>query len=132
MVETVIAAVVAALTAGATDGVKDVVKQGVVDAYGRLKQAITSSSANDNDVSTALAQLEAKPTSIARQSVVKEELETSGVADDAQVLEKANALLSLVSSMQGTSSGSQVAQGTGIAQADRNSSATVTMSQGRK
>ena len=132
MVETVAAAVIVALTAGATDGVKDVVKQGLADAYGKLKQAITTRSSDTDEVSTALAQLEAKPTSIARQDVVKEELETSGLANDPQVLQEAKALLSLVSSLQANSSGSQIAHGTGIAQADRNSSASVTMSQGRK
>lgn len=130
MVETVIAAIVGALSAGATDGAKEVVKQGIADAYGKLKTVVFEDSAEPSELSTALTQLEAKPASVARQNVVKEELETSGVAQNTEVIAKANELLALVSSLQGESSGGQVAHGTGIAQADRNSSATVTMTQG--
>ena len=97
-----------------------------------MKKAIFEDPGGTTELSTALSQLENKPDSVARRDVVTEELEVSGVAQDAEVLAKANELLALLSSAQGGSSGGQVAHGTGIAQADRNSSASVTMTQGNK
>jgi hypothetical protein len=132
MIETIIAAITGALAAGATDGLKDVVKSGLKDGYDKLKETLTHRGAEDSAVTTALEQVEAKPESKARLGVLEEELAASGLAKDPQVVAQATTLLELVRSLPSGGSGSQAASGTGIAQADRNSSATVTMTSTQK
>jgi hypothetical protein len=132
MVETIIAAVVTALAAGAKDGLKEVAKSGLKDGYDKLKSSLSRHDDSGAEVSTALEQLEAKPESKARQAVLEEELLASGAASDKQVVAEAQTLLELVRSLPDGGSGGQMASGTGIAQADRHSTATVTMTQSKK
>ncbi len=132
MIETIIAAITGALAAGATDGLKDVVKSGLKDGYDKLKETLTHHGAEDAAVTTALEQVEEKPESKARLAVLEEELAGSGLAKDPQVVAQATTLLELVRSLPSGSAGNQAASGTGIAQADRNSSATVTMTSTQK
>ena len=127
MVETVIAAIVGALLSGAKEGATDVAKKGVSEGYEKLKGLLGAHSGANDEVSTALEQVEAKPDSLARRSVLAEELQDTGADKDAQIIAQANALLEIVRASGDGGSGSQVATGTGIAQADRNSTASVTM-----
>jgi hypothetical protein len=127
MVETIMAAVLGALASGAKDGLKDVAKSGLKDGYDKLKAALVRHGENSTVVSTALGQVEAKPESKARQAVLEEELAESGAANDTHVMAQATSLLELVRSLPNGGTGGQMASGAGIAQADRNSSATVNM-----
>ena len=126
MVETIVTAVVAALASGATDGLKDVAKKGLSDGYEKLKSSITRH-ADTSDVADALEKVEAKPDSQPRRAVLAEELEVSGIGANEEIIAQANSLLALVRALPDGSMGGQVAHGTGIAQADRSSTASVTM-----
>lgn len=126
MVETIVTAVVAALASGATDGLKDVAKKGLSDGYEKLKSAITRHPGT-SDVADALEKMEAKPDSEPRRAVLAEELEASGIWANEEIIAQANSLLALVRALPDGIRGGQVAHGTGIAQADRSSTASVTM-----
>ena len=132
MVETIIAAVVGALASGAKDGITEIAKKGLSDGYDKLKSVLGRDASGASNVLDALEKVEIKPESEARRAVLAEELEDSGAARDPEVMLQANALLELVRALPGGSTGSQVASGTGIAQADRNSSATVNMASNQR
>ncbi|MBB5062054.1 hypothetical protein [Granulicella mallensis] len=126
MVETIMAALVGALASGAKDGLTDVAKKGVSDGYEKLKSAIKRHSVT-GDVADALEKVEAKPDSEPRRAVLAEELQGSRIGANDEVIAQANSLLNLVRALPGNNMGGQVAHGTGIAQADRSSVASVTM-----
>ncbi|MBC7249312.1 MAG: hypothetical protein H5T62_03435 [Anaerolineae bacterium] len=114
--------IISALAAGATAAAKDVVAQAVKDGYAGLKALIVRKFGRKGDVEAALAGVEKKPDSEARQAVLKEELETAGAAQDAEVVRQAQALLELLKqhglvsgpSYQATLKGSgAIAQGEG-------------------
>jgi hypothetical protein len=88
--------IVTALAAGAVAAAKDVATQVVKDAYAGLKSLVVGKFGGQGDVKTAVEQVEKKPDSPARQSVLKEELASAGVAQDADVLRQAQALLELL------------------------------------
>ena len=101
---------------------KDVVAQAVKDGYAGLKALIVRQFGQKADVEAALEGMEKKPDSQARQGVLKEELETAGAAQDAEVIRQAQALLDLLKqhglvsgpSYQATLKGSgAIAQGEG-------------------
>ena len=114
--------IISALTAGAAASAKDVVAQAVKDGYVGLKALIVRQFGQKADVEAALEGVEKKPDSEARQAVLKEELETAGAAQDAEVIRQAQALLDLLKqhglvsgpSYQATVKGSgAIAQGEG-------------------
>ncbi len=114
--------IISALTAGAAASAKDVVAQAVKDGYVGLKALIVRQFGQKADVEAALEGVEKKPDSEARQAVLKEELETAGAAQDAEVVRQAQALLELLKqhglvsgpSYQATVKGSgAIAQGEG-------------------
>ena len=114
--------IISALTAGAAASAKDVVGQAVKDGYAGLKALIVRQFGQKADVEAALEGMEKKPDSQARQGVLKEELETAGAAQDAEVIRQAQALLDLLKqhglvsgpSYQATLKGSgAIAQGEG-------------------
>jgi hypothetical protein len=126
MDNTVLGAIIGAISAGALDGAKDVAKSALSDGYGKLKATLVSRFGGTSSVSNALNQVEEKPTSEGRLKVLEEELTESGAANDHELSIQALELAETIKSLQGTT-GSQVAHGTGIAQADRSSTASVTM-----
>ena len=114
--------IVSALTAGAAASTKEVVAQAVKDGYAGLKALVVRKFGRKGDVEAALEGVEKKPHSEARQAVLREELETAGVAQDTEVVRQAQALLALLKqqglvtgpSYQATLSGSgAIAQGPG-------------------
>jgi hypothetical protein len=127
MVDMIVSAVVAALAAGANDGLKEAAKKGISDGYDQLKSLLLRHHSGGNDVGDALEKLEARPESEARKHLLVEELESSGVALDPAIQEQANHLLNLVRSLPVSNTSGQIASGTGIAQADRGGSASVTI-----
>ncbi len=127
MESTVLAAIMGALAAGALDGSKDLAKKAISDGYEKLRSILANRFGSNSDLEPALKNLERRPTSQGRQDVLKEELELAGAAADKTLLEQASRLLELVQGLQSQSSGGQVAHGSGIAQADRGGTASVTI-----
>lgn len=121
------AAIIAALAAGAAGGATDVAKSALVDGYNGIKNFIKKKWGGDSDVSKAVDQLQAKPDSDARKGMLVEEVKAARVAEDPDLAQMAQSLLSLIKSMPGGEKHIQTATGTGIAQADRGSTATVNM-----
>ena len=87
--------IVAALAAGAASGGGAVAAQAIQDAYNGLKGLIARKFADKGGVQSAVASLESKPESPARQAVLAEELETAGAAPDRELVALAQQLLDL-------------------------------------
>ena len=88
--------IVTALTAGAALAAKDVAGQAIKDGYTGLKTLIVRKFQNKPDVTQAVEQVEHKPESKGRQDTLKEELETAGAGNDAEIIEQAQALYDLI------------------------------------
>ncbi len=89
-------AIVAALTAGATSGLTEVAKSMVTDAYQGLKDMIKKKSGDKSNVITSIEVLEAKPQSVGRQQTLNEEIVDAQLAQDQDILQTAQSLLSLI------------------------------------
>ena len=85
--------IITAAAMGAAAAAKDVAGSAVKAAYTGLKRLITDAYGHKGDVSTALAQLEAKPDSEGRKGTLKEELQAAGAGRDKKLLQAARALL---------------------------------------
>jgi hypothetical protein len=120
-------AIVAALSAGAVAGTTDTAKSAIADAYEGLKSLIKKKFGHDSDSADAIDNLEAKPDSDGRKKTLAEELEAVNPASDPELVSAAQSLLALIKALPQGEKHIQVARGTGIAQADRGSTATVTM-----
>jgi hypothetical protein len=118
-------AILAALSAGALDGAKDATKKAVADGYAALRDAITKKYKHHGDVTEALEKLEQKPQSKGHAQVLEEELNSSGASTDQALIQQAAQLMTLIKSMPSIGSGTQIAHGSGIAQADRQSTASI-------
>lgn len=88
--------IVGALIAGAGAAAKDVAGKAVKDAYQGFKALVVRKFGGQADVEDALAGVEKKPDSEARQNVLKEELTTAGAAQDSELVRQAQALLELL------------------------------------
>jgi hypothetical protein len=117
-----ISIIIAAIVAGALAATQDVAAQAVKDGYATFKALLARKFGHKPDVADALEKVEQKPDSEARRALLKEELETAGAAQDAEVVRQAQALLDLLKesglapgpSYQATLSGSgAIAQGKG-------------------
>ena len=86
-----VSVVVTALAAGAAAGLKPAAEQAVKDAYAGLKTLIQRKWQH-----VSISQLEANPTSEARQAVVKEDLAQANAADDRDLLTAADKVLDAV------------------------------------
>ena len=86
-----VSVVVTALVAGAAAGVKPAAEQAVRDAYAGLKALIQRKWQQ-----VSVSQLEANPTSEARQAVVKEDLTQANAANDRDLLTAADKVLDAV------------------------------------
>jgi len=86
-----VSVVVTALVAGAAAGLKPAAEQAVKDAYAGLKTLIQRKWQQ-----VSVGQLEANPTSVARQAVVKEDLAQANAADDRDLLTAADKVLDAV------------------------------------
>jgi hypothetical protein len=125
--EIVTNAIVAALSAGAVAGAKDTAKSAIADAYEGLKSLVKKKFGHDSDAADANDNLEAKPDSDGRKKTLAEELEAVNSASDPELVSTAQSLLALIKALPQGEKHIQFAQGTGIAQADRGSTATVTI-----
>jgi len=124
----VITAVLAAITAGAAKGATEIVKNTIVGSYEALKGLLKKKAGSGSEVIEAVSMLENKPESAARRQMVCEELSAIEAARDPDLLSAAQALLDQIRSQPGGERHIQIAQGVGIAQADRGSTATVNIS----
>jgi hypothetical protein len=109
-----------------TSGVSDITKKAIVDGYNGLKALVTKKFGTNNEATTAIEKLEAKPDSAGRQQTLAEELQASGASADPELLTAAQSLLELIKNLPTGEQHIQHAVGTGIAQADRGSTASVT------
>jgi len=121
-------ALAAALSAGVAAGSSDVAKKAVADAYDALKSLLRRRFGEGHDVPKSVDQLEAKPDSPARKQLLAEELAATSAGEDPEILSAAQSLLDLLRALPQGESHVQSARGTGIAQADRGATATVTIS----
>jgi hypothetical protein len=91
-----ISTIVAALAAGAVAATTDVAAQAVKDGYAAFKGLLVGKLGDKSDVADALDRVESRPDSEARQAVLKEDLETAGAGQDAELVQGAQALLDLL------------------------------------
>ena len=82
----------AILLTGAALAAKAALSAAAKDAYQKLKQLVIRKSGGDSEVEPALVSLEKKPDSEARQAVVKEELQATGIGDDPEIVQLASQL----------------------------------------
>jgi len=123
--EPVTTAIIAALTAGASSGVTEAAKKAISDGYSGLKALISKKLAVHSDVTDAIEKLQAKPESAGRQQTLAEELKATNASADQELLDAAQSLLELIRALPHGDQHIQNAVGTGIAQADRGSTASV-------
>ncbi len=121
-------ALATALSAGVAAGSTDVAKKAVADAYDALKSLLRRRFGEGHEVPQSVDKLEAKPDSPARKQLLAEELQATSAGDDPDILSAAQSLLDIVRALPQGESHVQIARGTGIAQADRGASASVTIS----
>src|SRR5947209_4161871 len=99
-------ALITAIGAGVTSSVTDATKASLVAGYTALKTRLMEKIRGQHPkVPQALAELEAAPTSQARQAVLVEEITATNLPHDRELLELAQVLLQHI---QQTSSGSQI------------------------
>jgi hypothetical protein len=104
-------------------GVGEMVK----DAYTALKMALQKKFGNDSDVVDAVVKLEKRPDSEGRQKMLQEEIESANADQDKDILKAAETLQAKINQIASSETHSMNAQGNYIAQADRGSTATVTV-----
>ena len=123
--EAITTAIIAALTAGAASGLTEAAKKSISDGYSGLKGLIKKKFGGESGVADAIEKLEAKPESAGRRQTLTEELTATDAAADSELLGAAQSLLELVRALPQGEQHIQTAIGTGIAQADRGSTASV-------
>lgn len=96
--------IVTAIVAGAAAGATDVAKAAVKDTYGLFMNRLKKKVEGSEDAQEALAGVEKKPESEARQAVLKEELEETDIEQDEELLRLAQRVLAQVDS-EGSQSG---------------------------
>jgi hypothetical protein len=119
------AAIIAALTAGAASGVTEVATKAISDGYSGLKSLIIKKFGSKSDVTEAIEKLHAKPESPGRQQTLAEELKATNASADPELMGAAQSLLELIKALPQGDQHIQNAVGSGIAQADRGSTASV-------
>jgi hypothetical protein len=91
-----VATIVAALVGGAVAGAKDSVAQVVKDGYAGLKGLVLRRVGHKPTVETAVKELESRPDSDGRRITLHEELTSAGAAQEAEVVQQAEAFLALL------------------------------------
>jgi hypothetical protein len=119
-------AIVAALSAGAVAGTTGTAKSAIADGYQGLKSLIKKKFGDHSEASEAIDKLESKPDFGGKKQVLAEELKAVNSASDPELVSAAESLLALIKALPQGEKHIQFAQGTGIAQADRGGTATVT------
>ena len=126
MLETITTAILAAIAAGAADGATDTTKQAIGDAYGALKALLERTFGSD--VVEAVDKLEKNPSSPGRKQTVAEELANAKADATPELVAAAKQVLAKLQELpHGEQQHIMQAIGSYIAQADRSSTAKVTV-----
>ncbi len=120
-------AIISALSAGAASGLTDTTKKAIVDGYEGLKALLKKKFGSNSEVADAIEKLQAKPNSSGRSQTLEEELKAVNADKELQLRSAADSLLQLIKALPQGAQHIQIAQGMGIAQADRGSTATVSI-----
>lgn len=120
-------ALTAALSAGAATGLTDAAKKAIADGYDGLKTLLHRKFGVNSEVARAIGNLEAKPDSGGRKGMLEEEVKASNSVDEPELVAAAQALLQLIEGLPQAEMHGQIAKGTGIAQAQDGSTASVTI-----
>lgn len=115
-------AIVTAVSTGAISGLAEAA---LPDAYHKLKALLTKKFGGESDVLYAVNQVEAKPDSAARKAALQEEITAAKADQDPDLLSTAHALIELLRMSPEGEQHVQTATGSYIAQADRESRASV-------
>jgi hypothetical protein len=121
----IMTAIVAALSAGAASGATDVAKKAIADGYAGLKSLISKKFGGGSGVTNAIEKFEETPDSPTRQNTLAEKLKATKASEDPEVLSAAQSLLESIKGLPQGEQHIQHAVGTGIAQADRGGTASV-------
>jgi hypothetical protein len=108
-------------------GVTGTAKKAITDAYEGLKSLVGKKFGGDSDAAEAITKQEARPDSDGRKQTLTEELKAVNAVSDPELVSAVQSLLELIRALPHGEKHIQFARGTGIAQADRDSTATVTM-----
>ena len=85
--------VIAAITAGVTGGITDAGKKVIVDAYEALKVLLKKKFGGESDLIKSIEGLEAKPESVGRKEMLKEEVLATRADEDLDICQAAQDLL---------------------------------------
>ena len=105
----------------------EVGKTAITDAYNHLKALLSKKFGGESDVVHAVNEVEATPDSAGRKATLQEEVAAAKADQDQEVLQASQALLHLLRETPEGGQHVQTATGSYIAQADRASSASVTI-----
>jgi hypothetical protein len=125
-------AIITALSTGALSSLTEVSKTVITDAYTQIKALLASKFGTTSDVVHAVEQVEAKPDSAGRRAMLQEEITAVKADQDPDLLRTAQTLLHLLQASSGEGSQTQTATGNYIAQADRGSTASVSVGHPRE
>jgi len=120
-------AIVAAISAGAASGLTQAGQTAIIDAYNGLKALLAKKLGSDSEVIHAVNELEAKPEAAGRKAMLQTEIATAKAEQDQDVLHAAQVLLQQIHLLPEGGQHIQIATGNYIAQADRGSSASVSI-----
>ena len=120
-------AIAAGVAAGVASGATKTAEQAIVDAYNGLKALLKKKFGAQSEIVAATENLERKPDSAGRKGTLAEEVAAAKADQDQEIVKAAEALLELVKALPGGEQHVQTAIGSHIAQADRGSTATVSV-----
>lgn len=123
--------IITAIAGGAASGTTDVTKKAIMDAYNTIKEVIKSKFGAENKVSRAITELEDNPESKGQQMVLTEQVVKAKAHQDSDIVTAAEYLMEKIKQMPGGEQHIMNAQGKIIAQADRGSSASITINKGK-
>jgi len=118
-------AIISGLTAIAASGIDEIGRKAIGDAYEALKAAIEKKFGSDGKLSQAIDMLESDRNSQSLKLLVKEKVEEAKAEEDGEIRNLAQKLLNRLRVTPEGGRHIQQALGNFIAQADRNSTATI-------
>lgn len=128
MAEPVTTAILAAIAAGAATGATETVKLAIGDAYKGLKGLLVRKFGGESEAIEAVNQLEKKPNSAGWKETATDELAKAGANQDEELVAAAETVLAKLKELpEGERQHIMQAVGSYIAQADRGSTATVSV-----